>query len=38
MMQSAAPEARVVHRVIATDAATALLGQIIERPPVGRVL
>ena len=31
MMQSAAPEARVVHRVIATDAATALLGQIIER-------
>ena len=31
MMQSAAPEFSVVHRVIATDAATALLGQIIER-------
>ncbi|MEL7707383.1 acetate--CoA ligase [Citromicrobium bathyomarinum] len=31
MTQSAAPEGRVVRRVIATDAATALLGQIIER-------
>ena len=31
MTQSAAPDGRVVRRVIATDAATALLGQIIER-------
>ncbi|OAM10166.1 MULTISPECIES: acetate--CoA ligase [unclassified Citromicrobium] len=31
MTKSAAPEGRVVRRVIATDAATALLGQIIER-------
>jgi len=31
MTQSAAPEGRVVRRVIVTDAATALLGQIIER-------
>ncbi len=31
MTKSGAPEGRVVRRVIATDAATALLGQIIER-------
>ena len=31
MTKSATPEGRVVRRVIATDAATALLGQIIER-------
>ena len=31
MTSGAAPEGRVVRRVIATDAATALLGQIIER-------
>ena len=31
MTKSAVPEGRVIRRVIATDAATALLGQIIER-------